>query len=431
MQAVSSQEADGVMALNLPLRNSLTFNRYLINPTFSFVREQTKFISITNKREWVQFNDAPQTYIANYGGRFKENIGAGLSLFQQNNGVLTTFGGVLNFSYNAQLSRSTNLTFGLNIGAYQSGINTSNVVVNIEDPALQNVPQNFLLTVNPGINYGTEFLDFGLSVQNLALYNFESSELLQDNPQQGIQAHAMYTGYMQSRGFFDNSKFTGLLRSEFYKDETIISGNAMVTVPIGLWAQIGYNTVFGVSGGAGLNITENIAVEYNFELATGDISGFGPSHEITLAYRFTPNRRLDYSNDDEVAGLLSSGKRKRTIRKPRQNSRTSSDTKRLAENKAQTRAKAEAAIIAAEKTNQEAEAKARAEAQRLAEEKAKQEAEAKAQAEAQRLAEQKAKQEAEAKAQAEAQRLAEQKAKQEAEAKAQAEAQRLAEQKAK
>jgi len=461
LQAVCAQEGDGVVALNLPIRNSLTFNRYLINPTFSFVREQTKFISITNKREWVQFNDAPQSYIANYGGRFKENIGAGLSLFQQNYGVLTTFGGVLNFAYNVQVSRGSNLTFGLNVGAYQSGINTSNVVVNFEDPALQNVPQNFLLTVNPGINFGTEFFDFGVAVNNLALYNFESSELLQDNPEQGIQAHVMYTGYMQSRGFFDNSKFSGLLRSEFYKDETILSGIAMLTVPKGIWAQVGYNSVFGASAGVGLNITEHIAAEYNYERAIGDLSAFGPSHEITLAYRFSPNRRLRYSNDDEVAGLISTDKRRgyrrrantsktsRTAQKstPQPNSQkvepkkvsvaaanTEAEAKAAEELKraqaAQEKAKQEAEAKAQAEARQKAEAQAQAEAQRLAEEKARQEAEAKAQAEVQRLAEEKARQEAEAKAQAEAQRLAEEKARQEAEAKAQAEAQRLAEEKA-
>jgi type IX secretion system PorP/SprF family membrane protein len=157
IQKCLAQDEDGVVALRLPNRNSLTFNRYTINPTFSFVREQTKFISVSNKREWVQFENAPLTYLASYSGRFGENIGAGIALFQQNYGVLTTFGGTVNFAYNVQLQRDSNLTFGLNIGAYKSGINTASVISNYEDPSLQNVSDNFLLTVNPGINYGTGF----------------------------------------------------------------------------------------------------------------------------------------------------------------------------------------------------------------------------------------------------------------------------------
>ena len=81
------QEGDGVVSLRLPVRNSLTFNRFAMNPTFSFVREQNRYISFYNKREWVQFDDAPLTYMAGYTGRFSENVGAGISLLQQDYGL--------------------------------------------------------------------------------------------------------------------------------------------------------------------------------------------------------------------------------------------------------------------------------------------------------------------------------------------------------
>ncbi len=371
LQMSYSQEDDGVVSLSLPVRNSLTFNRYVINPTFSFVREQTKYISISNKREMVQFENAPLTYLASYSGRFSENIGAGVGVFQQNYGVLTTFGGNLNFAYNVQLQRDSNLTFGLNIGAYKSGVNTANVITNFDDPSLQNVPENFLLTVNPGINYGTGFFDFGVSINNLALYNFQSSMLIEDNPQQGIQGHVMYTGYlMSSRGFFDESKFTGLLRSEFQKDETIISAMTMITVPKGIWAQVGYNSRFGVSGGLGINISSQIALEYNYEQAIGDVSAFGPSHDFTLAYRFKSNRRLDYSSGDEVSGLLISDDKRKPKNTKRSKPKTEPVTVVSTESKAET-----TAIIAKEETIKvDKEAKAKL----VAEQKVKSAADAKA-----------------------------------------------------
>ncbi|SDS34155.1 type IX secretion system membrane protein, PorP/SprF family [Formosa sp. Hel1_31_208] len=417
IQMFYSQEDDGVVSLNLPVRNSLTFNRYTINPTFSFVREQTKYISIFNKREWVQFEDAPLTYLASYSGRFGENIGAGLGVFQQNYGVLTTFGGLLNFAYNARLDRDSNLTFGLNVGAYKSGINTGSIITNFDDPSLQNIPENFLLTVSPGINYGNVFLDFGVSINNLALYNFESSTLIEDNPEQSIQAHIMYTGYMNGRGFFDESKFSGLLRSEFRKEETIVSAIAMLTVPKGIWAQVGYNTVYGVSGGLGLNITSQIAIEYNFEKAIGDLANFGPSHDITLAYRFKNKERYDYSSGDEVSGLISIKKRKQPTSKISK-SQAEANRKLATETRAQIDADAQAKLVLDEKAKQDAEAQAK----RAAEQKAKQEAETQAKL----VAEQKAKQEAEA----QAKRAAEQKAKQEAEAQAKLAAEQKAKQEA-
>ncbi|NJX15588.1 PorP/SprF family type IX secretion system membrane protein [Tamlana crocina] len=304
LQQLYPQNGDGVVAFDIPVRNSLKFNRHIINPTFSFVREQNKYLSFNNKREWVQFDDAPQTYLFGYAGRFDENIGAGLSLFQQNYGVMTTFGGVANFAYNAVFDRESNLTFGLNLGFYKSGINEGNVVTNFPDSSLDDVPSHSVITVNPGINYGTGFFDFGVSINNLVSYNLSESKMIEDNPKQGIQGHIMYTGYVDSRGFFDESRFTGLLRSEFRKEETIIAGTVMLMVPKGIWAQAGYNTLYGMSAGLGLNITSQIAIEYNYENAMGDLSSFGNSHDITVAYKFKNRYRYSYNGDDDEQALL-------------------------------------------------------------------------------------------------------------------------------
>jgi len=311
-QILYSQEEDvAVVGFNLPFRNSLTINRTTIHPAFSFVREQSKYISISNKREWTQFEDAPLSYLASYSGKLSEKIGGGISVFQQNYGVLATFGGVLNFAYNIEIASEQNLTFGLNAGMYKSGLNTGNIITNFNDPAIDNIPDSMLITVHPGINYETGYFDFGLSFKNLVLYNLKTSMLIENNPEQGAQAHIMYTGYFTSRGFFDESKFTSLLKSEFRKDETVISGLMMVTVPKGFWVQAGYNTLYGASGGLGLNISKKIAIEYNYEKALGDMTDFGSSHEISIAYRLNNSKSYDHRSDDEVNGLLIGDKKDR------------------------------------------------------------------------------------------------------------------------
>ncbi|AEH02309.1 PorP/SprF family type IX secretion system membrane protein [Lacinutrix sp. 5H-3-7-4] len=423
IQLLISQEEvvdDGVVALNIPIRNSLTFNRFTINPTFSFVREQNKYISISNKREWTQFEDAPLTYLASYSGRFGENIGAGLSVFQQNYGVLTTFGGILNFAYNARLERDSNLTFGLNIGAYKSGLNDGKVVTNFNDPSLENIPENFILTVNPAINYGTGFFDFGVSLNNIVSYNFNSSTLIENNPEQAIQGHIMYTGYLSSRGFFDESKFSGLVKSEFRKDETIISGIAMLTVPKGIWAQVGYNTVYGASGGLGINISPQIAIEYNFEKPFGDLTDFGSSHEISIAYRFKNTERYEYSSGDEVSSLISGNDNKR--RRIAAKKRKANNAKVAAERNAKAEADAQAKLLAEQQAQAEAEEQtkllAEQQAQAEADEQAKLLAEQQAQAEADEQAKLLAEQQAQAEADAQAKLLAEQQAQAEADAQA-------------
>lgn len=339
---VSFSQEDGVVALNLPVRNSLKFNQYVVNPTFSFVRQQNKYISFSNKREWMQFDDAPQTYLFSYSGRFKENSGMGVGFFQQNYGVLTTFGGVLNYAYNAVLNRDSNLTFGMNLAFYQSGLNTGRLIGDVSDASLDNTPTNSIITVNPGINYGTGFFDFGVSLNNIVSYNLKTSKMLEDNPEQSIQGHIMYTGYVDSRGFFDESKFSSLVRSEFKNDITVISGIVMLTVPKGIWAQAGYNTLYGFSAGVGFNISSQIALEYNYEKSIDAFSNFGSSHDITLAYKFKNKYRYDYSgDDDEEAFIIPKKKTNRAVAKRKVTNTGNVDRQAIAEAKIRARAEAE------------------------------------------------------------------------------------------
>ncbi len=372
-----SQVEDGVVALNIPARNSLMFNRFVAQPTFSFVREQNKYITITNKRELLGIQDAPHTYFFNYSGRIKENIGAGIGVYQQNYGVLTTFGGIVNFAYNIRAQEDSNFTFGLNIGAYKSGLNSGKVVTNFDDPALNNIPSNFLLTINPGFNYGTGFMDFGISLNNIVTYNFNASGLVEDNRNQGILGHLMYTGYFDGYGFFGESRFSALARSEFQKEATILSGVMMLTVPTGIWAQVGYNTMYGASGGLGINLTKQFAVEYNYEKAFVGFTDLGASHEITLAYKFKNTNYYEYSRDDDLAGLFTSEKKrtkKKVIAKVPEKSKT--------EEQAKIEAEKEAKLIAEEQTRLEAEEKARLVAEEQARLAAEEEGKLKAQKEA-------------------------------------------------
>ena len=361
-----SQADDGVVALELPVRNSLMFNRFVLHPAFSFVREQNKYITISNKRELVGAQDSPQTYLFNYSGRIKENIGAGIGVFQQNYGVLTTFGGIINFAYNARIQDDSNLTFGINIGAYSSGLNTGKIITNFDDPALNNIPSNFLLTANPGLNYGTGFMDFGVSFNNIVTYNFNSSALVKENPKRGLQGHIMYTGYFGGYGFFGESKFSALAKSEFQKEATIVSGVMMLTVPKGVWVQLGYNTKYGASGGLGINITPQIAIEYNYEKPFAGLSNLGASHEITLADRFKNNNYYDYGSDDDLAGLFSTenkpkkkSNKKKEVAKAPETSITVDETKSAAEELAVLAALETTRLAALEQARLDAEEQAR------------------------------------------------------------------------
>src|SRR6476620_10859056 len=136
MQFFYAQQEYGFVSYIIPPGNSLKFNSFVINPTFSFVRQQSAYITLFNKTQWAGFDNAPKTYLLSYSGRFRENEGLALGVFQQSQGVLTTTGLVANFAHNIMLEEDSNLTFGINLSAYKSGINNGKVVSNFSDPSL-------------------------------------------------------------------------------------------------------------------------------------------------------------------------------------------------------------------------------------------------------------------------------------------------------
>ncbi|WP_281227243.1 PorP/SprF family type IX secretion system membrane protein [Flavobacterium aquiphilum] len=428
IQVFYAQQENGIVSFVIPPGNSLKFNSFVINPTFSFVRQQAAYITLFNKTQWAGFDNAPTTYMLNYSGRFRENEGVALGVFKQSQGVLETTGLLANFAHNILLEEESNLTFGINVSAYKSGINNGKIISNYSDPSLQNIPSNTLMTVSPGINYGTAFFDFGLGFNNLVTYSFNSG-MLKDDPNKGIEGHVMYTGYVDSYGFFDRSKFSGIVKTEINKEKTIFSGSAMFAVPKGIWAQAGYHSVLGLTAGFGLNITPKIALEYSYGMGLGDISNLGASHIVVLAYKIK-SRNFDYGDDEEEEGALIEPApiRQTPTAKSKTDAKATADAKvaqqqKIAENRAKlvadAKAKADAAALAAANKKQEqvtkakltADAKAKADAESSAKLAAENKVKADAEAAAKLAAEKKAKADAEAKTKTAAKLAADNKAK--------------------
>ena len=349
---VFSQE-NAIGSFDIPVNNALKFNKFLINPTFSFVREDYSQINIFNRRQWVKFENAPQLYLLNYTGQINQSSRFGVGLYQQTLGLLTNFGAHVNYAYNVALSDENNFAFGLNIYYYNSGFDTGKIIATDPEP-LQDLKSN-LVAVKPGLNFGTAFLDFGLAVNNLFLYNLQTSTVVKDDVGNSYVGHIMYTGFFEdAQGILEESKFTGLVQAEKKKEDTGYSGNLLFDAPKIGWAQAGYNKFYGFSAGVGFNVTKRISVGYTYEQGIGDISKLGASHEITLAFIF---KKYD---DEEYADQLTY----KPVKQPAKKAEDLAD-----KNKNETDAKTEKERLALEAVNRLEQAnEAKLERQKLAQE---------------------------------------------------------------
>jgi len=316
-----AQAQDGpVLTFNVPTQNTLVFNRHLINPVFSFVKESDTYITLYHRNQWIEFNDSPELYMISSAGKVGERSGAGIGLYQQNLGIITSFGGVANYAYSIQLQEKISLAFGFNLAYYATGVNSNKAVSSEPDPAIMELANNSVLTLKPGINVTWGSFDVGVYAENLVDYDFKSSSMIEEYSNKTFSGHVMYHHYLTNqKDLFEDGYFRIMMRGRINEIEDFkIGGSFLVNFPYLGWVQTSVDDYYGVGIGLGGHLTNRLSLGYTYERVIGEGTvNFGPTHEITLAFRFpykkeNPTTRT-FDNTKNNTATVNSDPRRKTI----------------------------------------------------------------------------------------------------------------------
>lgn len=312
---VQAQDAP-VLTFTVPTQNTLLLNRFMMNPTFSAVRENDSYLTLYHRNQWIQFDDSPELYMLSYSGKYGERAGVGIGIYQQNLGIITSFGGVGNYAYQIPILEKIKLTLGFNIAYYNSGVDRTRAITNEPDPAIMALRNNSILTIKPALNITWGSFDFGIYAENFVDYDFKSSEMVQDYSQKTYTGHVMYHHQMQNQdGLFENGFFRLIARGKMNQTDDFVYGGSVITnFPNLGWVQAGIDDFYGVNIGVGAHFTKKLSLGYTYERVINDgLVNLGPTHEITLSYRFA-GKESEATNNKK-----SSNKKKTTalVRKPK------------------------------------------------------------------------------------------------------------------
>ena len=293
---VSGQEESPFVSYDVPAQNLLKYNRFLINPTFSTVREDKSYINLLHRNQSVQFDDNNQNYFLSYSGRISDRTGLGLSLYSQREGTLSNFGVLANYAYGIKLNDKSNFTFGANVSYYQSGFDNGRASTVEEDPFLAGLQDQSLLSFQPGFNLSYGKFDVGMFAENLFDYNLKNSESVTDFKDKTYSAHLQYTYQFENQnGIFEQARLMPLARVRKVGEEDVtLGGSLILDLPKLGWIQGGYDSFYGAAAGVGFNLNERISLGYTMEKGlSNNFDNFGLTHEISVAYSFTPNLTED------------------------------------------------------------------------------------------------------------------------------------------
>ncbi len=313
---MSAQEESPFISYDVPSQNLLKYNRFLINPTFSTVREDKSYINLLHRNQSVSFDDNNQTYFLSYSGRINDRTGLGLSLYTQREGILSNYGVLANYAYGVKLSDKSNFTFGANLSYYSSGLDRNRANPVEDDPFINGFQDSSLLSFQPGFNLSYGNFDFGVFAENLFDYNLKTSESITDFKDKTFSGHLQYTHQFENgAGLFEGGRLMPLARArKVGEEEFVLGGNLILDLPKIGWVQGGYDSFYGASAGIGFNLNRRLSIGYTMEKGlSSNFDNFGLTHEISFAYSFTPNLTEDrvmledeqdqlVSNDTEATG---------------------------------------------------------------------------------------------------------------------------------
>lgn len=291
MPRAGAQEESLYVGFGIPAQNVLKFNRFLINPTFSSVRENQSYLSLYHKNQSVSFDNNNQTYLFGYQGKSADRSGAGISVFSQRQGVISNFGVLANYAYGVKLGEKSEFTFGGNLAYYKSGYDESRAITGQFDPYLSGLQDGTYLKFQPGFTLSVGAFDFGMVVENLVDYDLKTSSSLSDFSSKIISGQIQYTSPLNvSSGILESGqfRFMGHVRNNPAR-EMNLGGNLLLDLPKIGWLQAGYDSYYGASTGVGFNLSPQLAMGYVMERSiSGSLTNLGMTHEITLAYAFSP-----------------------------------------------------------------------------------------------------------------------------------------------
>ena len=313
LSKVNAQEDSPFVTYDVPSQNLLKYNRFLINPTFSTVREDKSYINLLHRNQSVQFDDNNQNYFLSYSGRINDRTGLGLSVYSQREGTVSNFGVLANYAYGIKLSDKSNFTFGANISYYNSGFDQNRAsTVDPNDPLLNGLQDSNLLSFQPAFNLSYGKFDFGVFAENLFDYNLKTSTSITEFKDKTFSGHLQYTHQFENgSGLFEDGRLMPLARvRKVGESDLVLGGSLILDLPKIGWLQGGYDSFYGASAGVGFNLNRRISLGYTMEKGlSNNFDNFGLTHEISFAYSFSPNLTedrvmLEDSEDESVEKQL-------------------------------------------------------------------------------------------------------------------------------
>lgn len=291
---VMGQEQAPLQNTRNPFHNQLFFNRFLINPTFSLVRENKSYLNVLLRNQYAGFEDNNQNYFLGFSNKLDENTALGLGIYGQWSGVIQEFGFHANYATAVRLGEKSALSFGANVTYQSQGLDKNRVIINQEDPLLNEVEKINTLAIAPGLNLSLGKWDVGMYFTDLVRYDQTNESLVTNFGLEYMRSQLQYTHtFKRATGILEDARLIPLVQvGQDLNQEWSMTGSLLMDVPRLGWLQASYDQRYGMSSGLGFNLNKRLSIGYLMEKSLEEQGeNLGWNHELSLAYTMNDELR--------------------------------------------------------------------------------------------------------------------------------------------
>lgn len=290
----NAQEETTQYNVKSPFHNQLFFNRFLINPTYSLVRENKSYLNVLMRNQHSTFEDNNQNYFLGFSNKLDENTALGLGVYGRWSGIVQEFGVNANYATAVKLGEKSALAFGANVSYLSQGLDRRRIVANENDPLLENARKENKIAIEPGLNLSLGNFDFGVHFRDLVAYNQTTQEMITNFNVNAINTTVQYSHkFKNGGGIFKDGRLMPLVQvGRNLNNEFAYTGSLLLDLPKLGWVQSTYDATYGFSSGIGFNLNKKLSLGYLMEKnVTGTEENLGWNHELSLAYSFNDGLR--------------------------------------------------------------------------------------------------------------------------------------------
>ncbi|MNJ85468.1 hypothetical protein D3C87_29430 [compost metagenome] len=280
----------------VPFYNHYLINPFVYNPAFTGASDYVNASFVRNQRFSSFGSTAVNNYLTVEGPIAKGNMGLGLVVAHQNQGIQQQLMSSLNYSYKLKINDDHHIRFGISAGVLDNRIDYDQLnAQETNDPYLTGLrPTAPVFDMNVGLMYNWKDLRIGISVPQI------------------IGGKVKYARE-KSRGYYQLERhYMMSLEYDFHLGEKfILRPNAilryMPNVPFQydaslmglyknmLWVSATYKSDYAVQFNAGVRVLDFLRVGYSYELLIGSMKTYntGTNHEIFLGFSFKGKREKE------------------------------------------------------------------------------------------------------------------------------------------